>query len=332
VSAPRVAAIVVQFGDDDVCSLCLESISQSEDVEPFTIVVDHNPQTSSRLRDLVTSSEGAYLSNSTNPGFAAGANAGIRDALGRKGWDFLAVLNADVRLAKDCLHRLHEALESTPGCGIAGPGILSESNPDTWWNAGGEVVWPSGKPRSFRHGSPRPEGGGVPSGLANPLLDVGFVCGAVLAFRPPLLEKTGMLPEHYFLYFEDADFSFRVRGAGFRTVVVPDALAWHRGGESLAGQPSVTAYYRARNRLIFSKAWNPCRVRGRVYRLLFVLRTLALSLLRFLSSFRTKSLLPALGAVDYLRGVRGKRELMDQQQAELESSEPGPGPHGKSPK
>ena len=306
-SAPRVAVIVVQFGDDDVCRLCLESIGQSEGVETFTIVIDHNPASSSRLRDLVASSAGAYVFNRANPGFAAGANCGIREALAKAGGDFLVVLNADVRLAKDCLQRLHAVLESTPRCGIAGPGLLSDSSPDVWWNAGGEIVWPSGKPRSFRYGTPWQHGGEVPCGSASPLRDVGFVCGAVLALRPQVLEKTGMLPEHYFLYFEDADFSFRVRRAGFRTVVVPDALAWHRGGQALAGRSSVAAYYRARNRLIFSKAWNPCWFRGRVFRLLFVLRTLSLSLFRFLSSFQPESLLPALGALDYLRGVRGKR-------------------------
>lgn len=327
-SAPCVAVIVVQFGDEDACRLCVESISRSEGVEFFTIVIDHNPRSSSRLHKLVTSSRGAYLFDRTNPGFAAGANAGIREALRRGSWDFLVVLNADVRLAKDCLQRLHAALESIPRCGLVGPGILAEAKPEVWWNVGGEIVWPSGKPRSFRHGSPRSGGERAPA-----LMDAGFVCGAVLAFRPSLLERTGMLAEHYFLYFEDADFSFRVQDVGFRTVVVPEALAWHRGGEALAGQPSTAAYYRARNRLVFSKAWNPCRFRGRAHRLLFVLRTLVLSTLRFLSSLEAKSLLPARGVVDYLRGVRGKCDLGSQQQGlEPGSVETGSGPHGKIPK
>jgi GT2 family glycosyltransferase len=130
----------------------------------------------------------------------------------------------------------------------------------------------------------------------------------VLCLRPEIPLQVGFLDEGYFLYFEDADFSCRVRKAGLRTVVLPGALAWHEGGASLRGTGRLPSYYRVRGRLRFSRQWNPYPWRGRLHRFLFGLRQVARAFARFLTDWDRDSLLPAMAVLDHLRGRRGARQ------------------------
>jgi len=278
----------------------MRSVAASRGVSGFPVVVDHNPARSVALAEEAAGLGGRYLWNPTNPGFAAGANAGIRTVMGRGSVELLVLLNPDVRLEPHCLEQLEEVCRTDPSTGVAGPGLLSEREPETWWNAGSEIIWPSAKPRSLLAGRPRHE--------ARPeILDTGFVCGSVMAFRPAILEKTGLLREDYFLYFEDADFSFRARAAGFRTVVCRGALAWHLGAGSSSGLEAEVAYYRVRNRLRFSRAWNPFPFRGRLHRFFFGLRVGVRAIGSYLLCFRGEELLPVRAVVDGLRGRAGHR-------------------------
>jgi len=306
----RVAAIVVHYGRTEPCLRCLDSIDGSGGIRPLPIVVDQNPAESPPIAEKVTSRGGRYVFHPQNSGFGGGGNIGLRLAMEEREVGILAVLNSDVRVSPDCLETLAACLDERRDVGVCGPAIVAERAPETWWNFGSEILWPSGRPRSLRHGErlDRQGPGALPLEETSPF-DVGFVCGSISAFRPDLVRNVGMLPEHYFLYFEDADFSFRVRRAGLRTIVVPKALAWHLGGASLEEAEDVTPYYRARNRLIFSSAWNPCRVRGRAHRILFSLRAVTGGLVRFLATGRRSALLPPLGVLDYLRGRHGKRRF-----------------------
>ena len=67
----------------------------------------------------------------------------------------------------------------------------------------------------------------VDIGQYDMLRDVDYVIGAALAVRRQILEQIGLLDDGFFLFFEDTDFCFRVRRAGYRVVYVPKATAVH---------------------------------------------------------------------------------------------------------
>jgi hypothetical protein len=291
-------AVIVHYGEEDLCERCLKSLLESTGIQVFPVVVDNNASPSLKLERLVSSACGLYLRGPQNPGFAAGANIGVRSLLG-KSPEVIILLNPDVRLAPDCLELLADHLSAHGEVGIAGPGLLSQSDPGRWWNVGGEIAWPEGKPRSLLAGGRREDT------LIEPR-EVPFVCGSAVAFRPDLISAVGYIHEGYFLYFEDADFSFRARKAGLKTVVVPAALAWHRGGGSSEGLEPCAAYFRARNRLFFSRAWNPYPRRGRLCRGVFALETALKSVLRYVLSLDKNALFPAWAVLDYLMGRSGK--------------------------
>lgn len=299
---PRVAVVIVQYGAEPPCVSCLRSLAASEEAEAIPIVADNSPEASDALRAVVESQGGLYLHLPENLGYAGAANRGMRAALTRAP-DVIAIANPDVRVAPDCLRLLADRLRADPRIGIVGPGLLFESEPGTWWNAGSEIVWPSGKPRSLRHGTP------CRAGDDDGERDTDYACGALLAIRPELLGEVGLIPEHYFLYFEDADYCFRARRAGYRVVMDPRARAWHRGGgstESSRALAAQAAYYRARNRLHFSRAWCPRPLAGGLSRMAFGIATALRALSRYARSRDGGDLLPARAVLDYARGRTGR--------------------------
>jgi hypothetical protein len=57
--------------------------------------------------------------------------------------------------------------------------------------------------------------------------DVPFVSGAFMFCRTAILKAVGGFDERYFLYFEDADLSRKIRDCGYRTVYFPDVSVTH---------------------------------------------------------------------------------------------------------
>jgi GT2 family glycosyltransferase len=82
---------------------------------------------------------------------------------------------------------------------------------------------------------------------------VDFVPGAAMLVRRGVFEDVGLLPEEWFLYFEETDFCVRAGRAGWKVAVDTGARAVHRFG-SADGLPSeVLVYYFVRNRLLFGE-------------------------------------------------------------------------------
>ena len=56
--------------------------------------------------------------------------------------------------------------------------------------------------------------------------------GAAMAIRKEILEKVGYMDDHYFLYCEEADWSFRIKKAGYEIWFTPSSKIIHYGGRS----------------------------------------------------------------------------------------------------
>ena len=297
---PRpITVVIVHYGDDSLVERCLDSVRASAGVSAWTVVVDNCGRSNEELRLRVHEGQGNYLHFPENPGFAAGANAGLRCALLRDEGETLVLLNSDIRLGRHCLRALAECLEADDRAGVVGPALLTAAQPRYCWNVGSTVSWPQGKPSSLRHGARYQPGPREPK-------DVDYVCGAALAFKRRVLRRVGFLDEEYYLYFEDAEFSFRVRESGYRVLALPAARAWHCGGAAFEGLTARALYYRTRNRLLFSARWNPCPLRGRCSRASFALRALLRAARHIMTGRRAEGGALSRAVMDYYCGVRGK--------------------------
>ena len=150
---------------------------------------------------------------SGSSGFARACNAGL-DAVQRAGFPRTLLLNDDARLQPGCVALLLAALEADPGAGAAGPLLLDPAG----------RVESAGLALSPRSGRLR-QRSRPPRGIS----EVDAVSGACV-----LLGSGERFDERFPFGCEDVELCRRLRRAGRRVLLVPEARCEHAGGASLS--------------------------------------------------------------------------------------------------
>jgi len=61
---------------------------------------------------------------------------------------------------------------------------------------------------------------------------VDYLCGADMFLRRSLMDMVGYFDEDFFLYFEETEMSYRIKKAGYESVIIPEAKIVHLEGGS----------------------------------------------------------------------------------------------------
>lgn len=228
---------------------------RTQEIATTIVVVDNHSSAAERaaLQSFLSSSEGAGVEviwSEENLGFAGGNNIGLQAGLER-GFEFLMVLNPDARLRPTTLARMLRYFEGRSDIGVVSPVIFKGEKGETVWYAGAEIDPLCGVPRHIGLGDPAID----PATLRARSLEL--VTGCCMLFHARCLRHVGLIPEEYFLYFEDSDWSMEARSKGWRLVLAPDAEVLHlqssTGGGGLPKNHYL--YYFLRNRIQFVRKW-----------------------------------------------------------------------------
>lgn len=253
-SAPRRparAAVILNFRTPGETTLAVRSVLASR-VDPGDVIVADNAATGECAAVLASLAPRVrVLELSSNRGFSGGINAGLRSALAR-GAARVLIMNSDAVVAPDCLAKLDAALDAEPSAGIAAPVVLARSAPDE--------VATLGMRYDPRTGRMRHLGVGARLDALEPLPAIQVadaVSGCVMLVRREVFDAVGLFDEAYFFSFEDLEFCLRARRAGFRSIVVGQARAWHEGGRTIGADSPRRLYFAARNHLRAARQISP---------------------------------------------------------------------------
>lgn len=212
---PTVSVIILNWNGRPFLADCLNAL-QAQDYPHFAIILVDNASTDDSVSFVRKQFPDVVVRvNERNTGFSAGNNIALREINS----DLAVLLNPDVVVTADWLRQLVEPFRADPTIGVAGCKLLY---PDgmTLNHVGGYIRPPQAMPGHI--GSKETD-----QGQHDTLRDVEYVIGAAMAVRREILSHTGLFDEGYFLYYEDVDFCFTARQAGFRVVIVPQAVATH---------------------------------------------------------------------------------------------------------
>ena len=81
--------------------------------------------------------------------------------------------------------------------------------------------------------------------------DVDQVIGAFFLIRRTVFEALNGFDERFFVYFEEVDVSYRARQAGWRSVYLATARAFHAGGGTSQQVKAARLFYSLRSRLLY---------------------------------------------------------------------------------
>lgn len=214
----RVAVVVLNWNGWRDTVACVESL-RAQTLKPEWIVVVDNASTDDSVQALrAACSDVTLLESGGNFGFAGGNNVGVRWALAQ-GAEAVWLLNNDAFAEPDALAQLVQTDLARPDAGLIGTRIYEVSRPGVLqcWGGGWINLW-AGRAREFDH--PVPESA------------IDYVSGCSLYMTKRGLERSGLLDEGFFMYFEDAELSLRYRADGWALAVADGARVSHRGGAS----------------------------------------------------------------------------------------------------
>ena len=82
----------------------------------------------------------------------------------------------------------------------------------------------------------------------------GWIAGSK---KKEIIEKTGMFPEKFFLYYEEWDWSVRIQKAGYSIWYQAAATIFHKDSMSVGKKNPLKVYYHTRNRIMFMRRNSP---------------------------------------------------------------------------
>jgi N-acetylglucosaminyl-diphospho-decaprenol L-rhamnosyltransferase len=219
-------------GHDDRCAVLVDNNSGDDSIPQLEAAIS----THGWERWLT------FVKSPVNRGFAGGNNIGFTTVSAEN----YLLLNSDTHMIADSVGKMLDVMDRNPDVGALGPRLQD----------------PDGTPQvsCFRYRTPISEmleaaGTGpidrmfknwlVAMGVFNEPMEPQWLSFACIMIRRAVIDQIGLMDENYFMYFEDIDYSRKIRAAGWRILHCPAAKVVHlRGGSS-----SVKSAMKARKRV-----------------------------------------------------------------------------------
>ncbi|MGQ9637797.1 MAG: glycosyltransferase family 2 protein [Thermodesulfobacteriota bacterium] len=242
--------IIVNWNTKEELLRSLESIYQNKGkANEEIIVVDNGSQDGSMEELKKVFPSVLIIQNERNLGFAKAVNQGLQIASGR----YFLLLNPDTGLKEGVIEELYFFMEKHPEIGLIGPQLLNDDGS----KQNSIANFPSLATELFNKSLLRwlfpKHFPGKEEEYTEPI-EVDSVIGACIMVRKKAIEEVGLLDEDYFLFFEETDWCYRMKKAGWKIYHVPKVKVFHFQGKSVEKEKvrSKVEYYRSRY-LFFKK-------------------------------------------------------------------------------
>ena len=234
----EVSIITINYnGLEDTCAL-IETIPFNENME--VIVVDNASNNLEAETIAQRYPQIRVIKSGQNRGFAGGNNIGILAAQGK----YVFLINNDTFFKDFKVQTLIDRIESSPKIGIVCPKIRFAWNDNPIQYAG---YMPLSKVtvRNSAIGFGEDDHGQYDTAHPTP-----YAHGAAMLIRRDAIEKVGLMPECYFLYYEELDWSMMFSRAGYQIWYEPKCTIYHKESQSTGQNSPLRTYYLTRNRLL----------------------------------------------------------------------------------
>lgn len=239
-------------GLKDTCAL-IETIPFNDNME--VIVVD-NASTHDEVSEIQRRFPLVKIIRSDkNLGFAGGNNLGIKAAKGK----YIFLINNDTLFKEFNIQVLIDRLESSDTIGIVCPKIRFAWDPQPIQFTGyTELSKITIRNQSIGFGEE--DHGQYETAHPTP-----YAHGAAMLIKGDAIEKVGLMPECYFLYYEELDWSMMFTRAGYQIWYDSGCTIYHKESQATGQNSPLRTYYITRNRLLLVKRNYRCINKGLSY-------------------------------------------------------------------
>lgn len=251
-----VSVVIPTYNRAEMVSDCVSALLKSTYTNIEILVVDN--KSSDNTIKIVSEKFGdgrvKVIPLAENLMAAGGRNEGIKRAKG----DYILFVDNDNIVYPDMVQILVKEMEKDSSIGLVGPLSINKYYGDTIWLASGDYNFFTSRPKTLYS--------------AKKIKDVSLAKRYATCYSPNImmtskkaLEEVGGFDKSYFAMYEEADFGYRILGAGYKAYILTEARTQHMSyvgdGESAKlrtlgiGFPD-RAYHYAKNRFVFMKKYS----------------------------------------------------------------------------
>ena len=237
----KLSIITINYnGVKDTCEL-IDSIPFKENTE--VIVVDNASKQDEASIITKQYPQVTVIRSDKNLGFAGGNNLGIKESKGK----YILLINNDTYFKEFDIEPLIERLDSSDKIGIVCPKIRF-----AWGN--NPIQFAGYTPLSSITLRNKAIGFGEEDMKQyNTAHSTPYAHGAAMLIKREAIEKVGLMPECYFLYYEEIDWSMMCTRAGYEIWYDPACTVYHKESQTTGQNSPLRTYYITRNRLLLVK-------------------------------------------------------------------------------
>jgi len=179
-----------------------------------------------------------FIQSDKNLGFAGGNNLGVRHSTG----DYLFFINNDTEFVSNIIDHLVDRFNDDPSLGIICPVLHYFQSPQDVQYAGfTQISTITGRNKCLTEVRQ--------AGLSY----TAYAHGAAMLMPRKVYDLVGPMPENYFVYYEEMDWSEEVRRKGFRIAVDCDVILYHKESQTVKNHNEMKSYLMTRNRILFMR-------------------------------------------------------------------------------
>ncbi|MCF6407547.1 glycosyltransferase family 2 protein [Chitinophaga filiformis] len=240
---PLVSIVTVNYNTSSVTCELLASISKNSYRNVEVIVVDN-----ASVEDPTAALLAAYpavkvIRSATNRGFAGGNNLGIREATG----EYVFLVNNDTEFTDGLIEGLLEVFHAHPDAGMVSPKFHYFFDKGIIEYAGYQSV-DVFTGRNSMIGCKEPD-----QGQYDQISATNYAHGGGMMTKTSMLQEVGLMPEVYFLYYEEFDWCEQFKRKGYKIYYQYKSLIYHKESMTTGKNSPLKTYYLTRNRILFMR-------------------------------------------------------------------------------
>jgi O-antigen biosynthesis protein len=199
---------------------CLSSLEPQLQAGDEMIVVDNGSTDGTPGQVERQFPRAQLLRQERNLGYGGGANCGIVQAR----TDAVVILNQDIVFKNGCVAALRQRLKMSGPAVIGGKLLYPDGQ--TIQHAGGVIHMPRGAADHYGYRQ-------LDDGSCDQVMEPDYVTGALFVVDCPVFEAIGGFDEGFYpAYYEEVDYCYRAREAGFPVIYEPQAVAIHHESQT----------------------------------------------------------------------------------------------------
>jgi len=239
-----VGIFICNYNKQDFVINCVQSLL-NQAFKDFDLYVVDNASTDDSVAKLNETFRNKIkiIENKENLGGSGGFNTGIRYGH-QAGYEYIMLVDNDTVFDINAVGELYNFLENNKDVGMVGSKIYYMKNPEFIQEFGGRIDFKEYRANGIDKDSKDIDNQKI-------VQECDYLAACSLMVRKEVIDKIGDMDESCFIYWDDTDFGYRCKLAGYKCSAISSSKVWHNGSLVTQNNLGFTNYYFWRNKFNF---------------------------------------------------------------------------------